>query len=46
MKPGNKAKFTHLPTGVRGRLEVGEEVRNGRIVSIYRMLAEEARTES
>jgi hypothetical protein len=46
MKPGKKAKFTHLPTGVWGRLEVGEEVRNGRTVSIYRMLAEDARTES
>lgn len=45
MKPGKKAKFTHLPTGVWGRLEVGEEVRNGRTVSIYRLVAEDARTE-
>ncbi|MBL8962426.1 MAG: DUF3299 domain-containing protein [Gemmatimonadetes bacterium] len=45
MKPGKKAKFTHLPTGVWGRLEVGEEVRNGRIVSIYRLTAEDAKTE-
>lgn len=46
MKPGKKAKFTHLPTAVWGRLEVGEEVRNGRTVSIYRLTADDARTES
>jgi hypothetical protein len=46
MKPGKKAKFTHLPTAVWGRLEVGEEVRNGRTVSIYRLTAEDAKTES
>lgn len=45
MKPGKKAKFTHLPTGVWGRLEVGEEVKNGRIVSIYRLVADDAKTE-
>jgi hypothetical protein len=45
MKPGKKAKFTHLPTGVWGRLEVGEEVKNGRIVSIYRLAADDAKTE-
>ncbi len=41
-----KAKFTHLPTAVWGTLEVGEEVRNGRIVSIYRLSAVDAKTES
>jgi hypothetical protein len=45
MKPGKKAKFTHLPTGVWGRLEVGEEIKNGRTVSIYRLTAEDAKTE-
>lgn len=45
MKPGKKAKFTHLPTGVWGRLEVGEEIKNGRTVSIYRLTADDARTE-
>jgi len=41
-----KAKFTHLPTAVWGTLEVGEEVRNGRTVSIYRLAAVDAKTES
>jgi hypothetical protein len=41
-----KAKFTHLPTAVWGVLEVGEEVRNGRTVSIYRLAAADAKTES
>lgn len=46
MKGPKKAKFTHLPTAVWGVLEVGEEVRNGRTVSIYRLTAEDAKTES
>ena len=46
MKPGKKARFTHLQTGVWGRLEVGEEVKNGRTVSIYRLVADDAKTES
>lgn len=41
-----KAKFTHLPTAVWGRFEVGEEVRNGRTVSIYRLAAVDAKTDS
>lgn len=41
-----KAKFTHLPTAVWGTLEVGEEIRNGRTVSIYRLAAVDAKTES
>jgi len=41
-----KAKFTHLPTAVWGQFEVGEEVRNGRTVSIYRLAAIDAKTES
>jgi len=41
-----KAKFTHLPTAVWGTLDVGEEVRNGRTVSIYRLSAVDAKTES
>jgi hypothetical protein len=45
MKPGKKAKFTHLPTAVWGRLEVGEEIRNGRTVSIYRLIADDSRTD-
>jgi hypothetical protein len=45
MKTGKKAKFTHLPTAVWGRLEVGEEIKNGRTVSIYRLMAEDAKTE-
>lgn len=46
MTGSKKAKFTHLPTAVWGTLEVGEEVRNGRIVSIYRLSAVDAKTES
>lgn len=34
-----KARFTHLPIVVSGRLEVGEELRNGRVVSLYRLAA-------
>jgi hypothetical protein len=42
MKPGVKAKFTHSGLTVSGRLEVGEEIRNGRVMSLYRMEAESA----
>ena len=45
MKTGKKARFTHLPTAVWGRIEVGEEIRNGRTVSIYRLVADDAKTE-
>ena len=44
MKGGKKAKFTHLATNVFGRLEVGEEVKDGRVVSIYRLAADGAET--
>jgi hypothetical protein len=40
MKPGQRAPFSHLPTTVRGRLEVGAEVRNGRVTSLYRLAAD------
>jgi len=44
MKGGKKAKFTHLPTQVSGLFSVGKEMKNGRVVSIYRLLADEAVT--
>lgn len=46
MRGGQKAKFTHLPTAVWGVLEVGEEVRNGRTVSLYRLAAVDAKSAS
>jgi hypothetical protein len=45
MKPGKRAKFTHLATTVKGRFEVGEDVRNGRVVSLYRLEADTAEAE-
>lgn len=42
MKNGKRAKFTHLPTKVFGTLDVGEVKKNGRIVSLYRMVADDA----
>ena len=39
MTDGRKAKFTHLPVAVSGRLEVGEELKHGRVVSLYRLTA-------
>lgn len=42
MPAGKKAKFSHLPTNVTGRFEVGQELKNGRIVSLYRMAADDA----
>lgn len=42
MKAGTRAKFTHLSTTVKGRLEVGEEMRNGRVTSLYRLVADSA----
>jgi hypothetical protein len=42
MKAGKRAKFTHLATTVKGRFEVGEDVRNGRVVSLYRLEADSA----
>lgn len=45
MKPGTRAKFTHLATTVKGRFEVGEEMRNGRVTSLYRLVADSAEVE-
>jgi hypothetical protein len=42
MKPGKKATFSHLAFRVSGVLEVGEEVKNGRVQSLYRMQADAA----
>lgn len=46
MKAGKRAKFTHLNTTVKGRFEVGEEMRNGRVTSLYRLEADEAEVEN
>ncbi len=45
MKGGKRAKFTHLALNVKGRLEVGEEMRNGRVASLYRLEADSVDTE-
>lgn len=45
MKAGKRAKFTHLSTVVKGRFEVGEEMRNGRVASLYRLEADSAEVE-
>jgi hypothetical protein len=42
MKGGRRAKFTHLALNVKGRLEVGEEMKNGRVASLYRLEADSA----
>jgi hypothetical protein len=42
MPPGQRALVSHLPTTVKGRLWVGEEIRNGRVTSLYRIEAESA----
>jgi hypothetical protein len=42
MKPGKKAAFSHLAYRVSGVLEVGEELKNGRVQSLYRMQADAA----
>jgi hypothetical protein len=42
MQGTKKARFTHLPILVSGRLEVGEELKNGRVVSLYRLSADAA----
>lgn len=42
MKDGKKTPFTHLATMVYGTVEVGEEVKNGRVLSLYRMHADAA----
>lgn len=45
MKGGKRAAFTHLATTVKGRLSVGEEIRNGRVTSLYRLEADAADVE-
>jgi len=45
MKGGKRAAFTHLATTVKGRLSVGEETRNGRVTSLYRLEADAADAE-
>jgi hypothetical protein len=42
MKDGKRAAFTHLALTVKGRLEVGEVIRNGRVTSLYRLDADSA----
>lgn len=42
MKGGKRAPFTHLATTVKGKLSVGEDVRNGRVASLYRLEADVA----
>jgi len=46
MKDGKRASFTHLALTVKGRLEVGEVFRNGRVTSLYRLDADSADAES
>lgn len=46
MKPGQAAEYTHRPTAVWGRLEVGAEVEEGRVTSLYRLVDAEARVEA
>lgn len=46
MQAPRKARFTHLPIVVSGRLEVGEELKNGRVVSLYRLTADNAESGS
>jgi hypothetical protein len=45
MKDGKRAAFTHLALTVKGRLEVGEAIRNGRVTSLYRLEADSAEAE-
>lgn len=45
MKGGKRAAFTHLATTVKGRLSVGEETRNGRVTSLYRLEADATEVE-
>ncbi|MSO51783.1 MAG: DUF3299 domain-containing protein [Acidobacteria bacterium] len=45
MKGGKRAAFTHLATTVKGKLSVGEEIRNGRVTSLYRLEAAAAEVE-
>jgi TolB protein len=40
--PDGRAPFTHLATTVKGKLSVGEQIRNGRVGSLYRLEADAA----
>lgn len=40
MSPDQKTRYTHLPVTVYGTLEVGEEIKDGEVVSLYRMQAD------
>jgi hypothetical protein len=42
MPPGQRVMVSHLPTTVKGRFLVGEEIRRGRVTSVYRIEAESA----
>jgi hypothetical protein len=46
MEGTKKARFTHLPIVVSGKLEVGEQMKNGRVMSLYRMSAVSAETDT
>jgi hypothetical protein len=45
MKPGAAAEYTHRPTAVWGRLEVGASIEAGRVTSLYRLVDAEARVD-
>lgn len=45
MKPGSAAEYSHRPTAVWGRLEVGASIEEGRVTSVYRMVDAEARVD-
>ena len=40
MSPDQKTRYTHTPVTVYGTLEVGEEIKDGEVVSLYRMQAD------
>lgn len=43
MPSARPAEYTHLPVGVWGRLSVGAEQREGKVVSLYRLDARDSR---
>jgi hypothetical protein len=45
MKEGKKAPFSHRPITVYGTLEVGEEIKDGVVASLYRMRADDVKGE-
>jgi hypothetical protein len=46
MSGTKRTRFTHLPIVVNGQLEVGEQMKNGRVMSLYRMAAASAETDA